>query len=150
MGQTLVQLYIHIIFSTKNREPLIPQALDDALYAYIGGVIKEKGGFPILINGVADHVHLLTTLPKTVSISDYVRDIKANASWWLKTQDAVSNGFSWQSGYGAFSVSASQKNTVFRYVANQKEHHKKVSFQEEFLKFLKRYNIPYDERYIWQ
>jgi REP element-mobilizing transposase RayT len=149
MAATLVQLYVHFIFSTKEREPLLPACFDEELYAYVGGVIKTEGGIPIAVNGTADHIHILATLPKTVSVADYVRTIKANSSRWLKTKEGISNAFAWQNGYGAFSVSESMKDRVVNYIANQKEHHRNVSFQEEFLQFLKRHNVPYDERYVW-
>lgn len=150
MSQSLAQIYTHIVFSTKERYPYIEPDVEPELFAYIGGAIKECKGVPFLINGTADHIHILSTLPRTMALSKYIEEIKCSSSRWIKTQKIpYSEKFAWQNGYGAFSVSSSQKDTVTRYIAGQKEHHRTVSFQEEFVAFLEKYNIEYDEQYLW-
>jgi hypothetical protein len=115
----------------------------------MGGIIKGLGGIPIQINGMTDHVHVLSTLPRTISIADYLEAIKASSSKWIKTQDSRLSKFSWQRGYGTFSVSKSVVPVVNNYILNQKEHHRKKSFQEEVIELLKEYDVEYDERYLW-
>ncbi|MEA1897884.1 MAG: IS200/IS605 family transposase [Bacteroidota bacterium] len=149
MAQSLAQLYTHIVFSTKNHFPFIKSEIEIELYAYIGGTIKRIGGIPFMINGMDDHIHIFSTLPRTVALSKFVEDIKRNSSRWIKTKGAAYQNFAWQNGYAGFSVSSSKKDTIVRYIANQKEHHKIVSYKEEVLKFLKEYNLDYDERYLW-
>lgn len=149
MAQSLAQLYTHIVFSTKKHFPFIKPEIETELYAYIGGTIKRIGGIPFMINGMDDHIHIFSTLPRTVALSKFVEDIKRNSSRWIKTKGAAYRNFTWQNGYAGFSVSSSKKDTVVRYIANQKEHHKTVSYKEEVLKFLQEYNIDYDERYLW-
>ena len=149
MAQSLSQLYTHTVFSTKNHSPFIKPVIETELYAYIGGTIKAIGGIPFMINGMDDHVHIFSTLPRTVALSKFVEDIKRSSSRWIKTKGVAYQHFAWQNGYSGFSVSSSQKDTVVRYIANQKEHHKTLSFKEEVLKFLQEYNIDYDERYLW-
>lgn len=149
MGQSLSQLYVYIIFSTKNHYPFIHPEIEPELFAYMGDTINRSGGFPFLINGTSDHVHVFGTLPKIVSLAKYIEDIKRNSSRWIKTKGIQYQKFGWQDGYGAFSVSSSKKDVVIKYIANQKEHHKKVTFKEELLQFLKEYEIDYDERYLW-
>ena len=151
MSQSLAQIYIHIIFSTRKRYPFIADFIKPQLYAYIADTIKRNGGNPILVNGTQDHVHILSTLPRTISLAEYIQKIKGSSSRWIKQQDAgwQCEKFSWQNGYGAFSVSQSTKAAVIGYIANQDEHHKKVSFQEEYVSFLEKYNIVFDEDYLW-
>ncbi len=149
MPQSLAQVYVHIVFSTKERYPFIQPSIESELFAYMGDTIKRLGGIPHLINGTADHVHLLSSLPRTVALSKYIEDIKRNSSRWIKTKEGDYQKFAWQNGYGAFSVSSSQKESVISYIAGQKEHHRNISFKEEFLAFLKKYNIEYNERYVW-
>ena len=136
MAQSLSQLYTHIIFSTKNHVPFIKPTIETELFSYIGGTIKAIGGIPFIINGMSDHIHIFSTLPKTVALSKFVEDIKRSSSKWIKTKGTSYKYFAWQNGYAGFSVSSSQKDTVVRYIANQKEHHKTLSFKEEVLKFL--------------
>jgi REP element-mobilizing transposase RayT len=149
MPQSLAQIYIHIIFSTKERYPFIHESIEQELFAYMGDTLKRCGGVPFLINGTADHVHLLSSMPRTISLSKYIEEIKRNSSRWIKTKDPHYEKFAWQSGYGAFSVSSSRKNSVSHYIASQKEHHRQVTFKEEFIAFLEKYDIEYDERYLW-
>jgi putative transposase len=149
MSQSLSQVYVHIVFSTKERYPFIQPDVETELFAYIGDTINRLDGVPHLINGTADHVHLLSSLPRTIALSKYIEDIKRNSSRWLKTKNGMYQKFGWQNGYGAFSVSSSQKDAVISYIAGQKEHHCAVSFKEEYLSFLKKYNVKYDEQYLW-
>jgi putative transposase len=149
MAQSLAQIYVHIVFSTKGHFPFIQSDVESELFAYMGAAIKRVEGVPHLINGTADHVYILTSLPRTITLSKYIEEIKRNSSRWIKTKNSNYQKFAWQSGYGAFSVSSSQKGAVARYIAEQKEHHRKITFKEEFLVFLKKYNVKYDEQYVW-
>ncbi|HYP42021.1 MAG TPA: IS200/IS605 family transposase [Chloroflexia bacterium] len=150
MEHTFTHLVTHVVFGTKGRAPTITTEMKSPLHAYLGGIIKEVGGKPLIINGTHDHVHLLVALPATVAIADLIRVVKANSSRWAHEKWPKRHEFGWQQGYGAFSVSRSAMKDVEEYIANQEEHHRKVSFQEEFLALLKRHDIPYDERYIWE
>jgi REP element-mobilizing transposase RayT len=149
MPQSLSQIYLHIVFSTKHRYPFLDGSVDDELYAYIGASINRLGGIPIAINGVCDHIHILTAFPRTITVADFVKDIKANSSRWLKTKGEQYQNFGWQDGYGVFSVSSSKKQVVANYIARQKEHHRKTEYKNEFLQFLHEYSVKYDERYVW-
>jgi REP element-mobilizing transposase RayT len=150
MPQSLTNLLIHLIFSTKDRRPFLsdPHLLSE-LHHYLGGIVNHHGGNSIIVGGVADHVHLLLVLPKTMTVSDLVRELKRASSLWLKPRDPSLNDFSWQGGYGAFSVGQGETDAVRTYIANQAEHHRKRSFQEEYRAFLNKYGIAYDERYVW-
>ena len=149
MAQSLSKIYVHIVFSTKNHFPFIKPSIEPVLFAYMGDTIKRSGGIPFLINGMSDHVHVFSTLPKTVALSKFIEDIKRNSSRWIKTKGPEYQKFAWQNGYGAFSVSSSKKDTVVKYIENQKEHHKKFTFKEELLMFLKEYDVDYNEQYLW-
>jgi putative transposase len=149
MPQSLARLHIHLVFSTKNREPLITDTLRDALHSYMATVLQNLGCAPVLINSVEDHTHLLFDLARTVSISQAVEDVKKASSKWIKTQGPLFAVFAWQSGYGAFAVSESNVEAVREYIANQREHHGKKSFQEEYRQLLQRHRIAFDERYVW-
>jgi REP element-mobilizing transposase RayT len=150
MAQSLAQIYLHVIFSTKQRRPLLQRmALRLELHQYLGGVCRALDSPSILVGGVADHVHILCQLSRTHSVAEVVREMKRESSKWLKTKDAELHDFHWQDGYGAFSVSPSHVKAVRTYIANQEEHHKKVSFQDELRQILKKYNVEYDERYVW-
>jgi REP element-mobilizing transposase RayT len=149
MAHTYTNLLTHIIFSTKDRHPFVDGELRERLFPYMGGIVNQLGGTPILINGPIDHVHMLVVMPPTMSVADFVGKVKSNSSGWIHKQWAARAKFAWQIGYGAFSVSGSMKEDVKVYIANQEEHHRKVTFQEEFIAFLKRHEIEYDERYIW-
>jgi len=149
MGQSLVQNYIHIIFSTKNRQSLIYPPYEEELYSYLGGICKNKECIPIKIGGYTDHVHILCKLSKKVALMDLLEEIKSHSSKWIKTLDKSFENFYWQNGYGGFSINPQQVDTVVKYITNQKEHHKNISFQEEYRIFLDRYKVEYDERYVW-
>ena len=150
MAQSLAQIYIHVIFSTKKRYPFIESKVESELYAYMADTIKRNKGIPFLINGTADHVHIFSSLPRTIALSKYIEDIKRNSSRWIKSKGNMYEKFAWQNGYGVFSVSASKKDSVIQYIRGQKDHHREKSFQEEFLLFLMKYGIEYDERYLWE
>jgi REP element-mobilizing transposase RayT len=148
MSHTYTNLLTHVIFSTKDREPLITTALHDDLLAYMGGIVREIGGALRAANARPDHVHLLCSLPPTIATSDALRLVKTNSSRWVHRERRLA-GFDWQTGYGAFSVSHSVAPDVVRYIRDQEKHHHRVTFQEEFIAFLKKNGIAYDERYIW-
>ena len=138
---------VHIIFHTKSATPMCKDDLA-RIHAYIGGIVKGLGSIPIQIGGVENHVHILATLPKTMSLSDFVRSIKAESSRWMKGLGEGYGKFAWQEGYGAFSVSASVVESTVAYICKQEEHHRKESFVEEYRRFLDAYKMEYDERYI--
>jgi len=148
MPQSLAQVYVHIVFSTKNRQPLITDAHQSSIYEYIGGTIRALGGISLAINGTEDHVHLLAKLRPDKALSDVLRELKANASGWMHDVFPELKDFSWQRGYGAFTVSQSNVEKVQDYIARQKEHHQKKSFRDEFIGFLDANGIEYDERYL--
>jgi REP element-mobilizing transposase RayT len=150
MTHTFTHLATHVIFATKNRAPLINPNMKADLYAYMGGIVREMGGKAIHINGMPDHVHLLIYLPPTVAMAEAVRVLKANSSRWVHERWRDSRRFGWQRGYGAFSVSRTAIPDVERYIASQEQHHRKVTFEQEFLVLLKLHEIEYDERYLWQ
>ena len=149
MPHTFTNLLVHFIFSTKDRRPNLEAEIRSRVFAYMGGVFREVGATPILINGPDDHVHALASIPAAASVADVMRLVKTNTSKWVHEQWPQRREFAWQSGYGAFSVSQSNRAEVAKYIAGQEEHHRHVSFQEEFLAFLKRHGIAYDERYVW-
>ena len=148
MSHTYTNLLTHVIFSTKDREPLITAALHDDLLAYVGGIVREIGGALRAANARPDHVHLLCSLPPVVAISDVLRLVKTNSSRWVHRERRLA-GFDWQTGHGAFSVSHSMAPSVMRYIGDQERHHRRMTFQEELIAFLKKNGIAYDERYIW-
>jgi REP element-mobilizing transposase RayT len=148
MPHTYTNLLTHVIFSTKDREPLITASLHDDLLAYLGGIVRELHGALRAANTRPEHVHLLCSLPPTVATADALRVVKTNSSRWVH-RDRRLAGFDWQTGYGAFSVSHSLVPAVVRYIQDQEKHHRRVTFQEEFIAFLKKNGIAYDERYIW-
>jgi REP element-mobilizing transposase RayT len=150
MGHTYTDILAHVIFSTKDRTSLLDAELKPRLFPYMGGILRELGGAPLLINGPTDHVHILTIAPAKVALSELVGKVKANSSGWVHREFAERSSFAWQTGYAAFSVSHSQKETVLHYIANQEEHHRKVSFREELVLFLSKHEIGYDERYIFE
>lgn len=146
MAQSLVNNYIHLIFSTKNRQPLIQKPYDNDLYNYIGGICRDMECNPIRVGGHSDHVHILCMLSKKIALVDLIKGIKTRSSKWMKTHHEQ---FYWQEGYGAFSVNPTQTDMVVAYINSQAEHHSKTTFQDEYRGFLKKYNIEYDERYVW-
>ena len=148
MPQSLAKVYIHVIFSTKNREPLLAEEWRDELFRILGGAANNLGCQSLIVGGVADHVHLLFQLGRTISIADAVGKIKSTSSLWIGQTPGLS-GFNWQAGYAAFSVSQSNLEAVRTYIRNQPEHHRKESFQDELREWLRRYEIEWDERYVW-
>jgi putative transposase len=149
MGQSLAKNYIHIVFSTKYRQPIIYKSLWDELYAYLGGVCVGLECYPVQIGGYLDHVHVLCILSKKVALMHLVADLKASSSKWIKTKDARLKNFYWQDGYGAFSVNPAQVDIVQTYILNQEEHHKHKDFKLEYRYYLKKYQVEYDEQYVW-
>ena len=147
---TFTNLLYHAIYSTKYRKPTIRTQWQDDLYGYIGGIVRDQKGTLLKCGGVDDHVHLLVKLSPTIAISDVLRKIKANSSKWINERQDVTQKFEWQSGYGAFSVSESQVPAVSQYIANQDEHHRKKTFEDEFLAILARHNIEIDMRYVFE
>jgi putative transposase len=149
MPQSLSNLLTHLIFSTKNREPFLGQSISDDLHPYLVGTLNHINCHSLQVGGATDHVHLFFRLSRTKSISEIVETLKTSSSKWIKTQGAEFANFHWQAGYGAFSVSQSKAESVITYIRNQPEHHRKISFQDEYRKFLQTYEIDYDERYVW-
>jgi REP element-mobilizing transposase RayT len=149
MAQTFTNLLTHIVFSTKDRVASIQPALKPDLHAYLGGIVRNLEGQALIVNGAADHVHLLVWLPPTLAIAEALRVLKTNSSRWVHESRGHS-AFAWQAGYGAFSVSQSNVSQVTEYIRNQEKHHRRLSFKEELLAFLKKNHIAYDERYIWE
>jgi len=150
MAHTFTNLLTHATFSAKDRAPLLDAELTAKLYPYMIGILRELKARTLAINGVADHVHLLFASPPSLSISDIMRVLKTNSSRWVHETLPAGRMFAWQSGYGAFSVSQSDVGGVIEYIRGQEEHHRKRTFQEEFVVFLKKHGIEYDERYIWE
>ena len=150
MPQSLARVVLHVAFSTKNRVPFLKdQELRARLHAYMAGVLQNIGCEPILIGGVEDHVHILCNLSRTVAIAGLVEEAKKSPSKWMKEQGSAYADFFWQGGYGAFSVSQSNVEKVREYVAGQEEHHRKVSFQDEFRALCRKHGVEIDERYVW-
>ena len=149
MAQTLVSLMVHVIFSTKNREAFITPEIEPELFAYIGGILKNHESHLLDAGGTADHIHLLVSQSKNVSLSSLLKDVKKDSSSWIKTKGNQFRNFHWQDGYGAFSIGKSDIRELKRYIAGQKEHHRKRTFQEELIEFLEDYGVAYDERYLW-
>ena len=150
MAHTFTNLLTHIIFSTKDRMPLLEPDLKVRLFPYLGGIFRELDAKPILINGPTDHVHILAVLPAKVAPAEILNKVKSNSSGWIHKTFPGRRNFSWQVGYGAFGVSPSQRQAVIEYISNQEEHHRKVSFKEEFVAFLEKHEIAYDEKYLWE
>jgi putative transposase len=150
MAQSLSHLWTHLIFSTKDRFPFLSdKTIRTDMHRYLATMLREQNCETLIVNGVADHVHALFGLSRTHSIADVVKEIKRTSSGWVKTPSPKLAKFHWQGGYGAFSVSQSNLKDVIRYIENQEEHHKRVTFQDEYRGFLKAYRIAYDERYVW-
>ena len=149
MAQSLSKMLVHLIFSTKGRERIIRDDIRDELHRYSAAVLKELDSPAILINSVEDHIHILFSLSRNYAIKDIVEEVKKASSKWIKGKGRDYAGFYWQNGYGAFSVSQSAVDEVRAYILRQHEHHQRVSFQDEFRAFLRRYEIEFDERYVW-
>lgn len=149
MGQSLNKIYVHLVFSTKHRKPLITDLIKEELFSYLGGICKNLECNPIQIGGHHDHVHILCLLSKKIPLTKLMEEVKSHSSKWIKTRGAEFESFYWQNGYGAFSVNPTELEIVKNYVFNQEEHHKRKTFQEEFLAFLKKYNVEYNDKYVW-
>ncbi len=149
MPQSLSRILVHVIFSTKDREPVLIPEIRAELHAYLASVLEEKGCVSLQVGGIEDHVHLLFALPRTLTMAQVVEAVKVCSSKWLKTQGDAMASFYWQAGYGAFSVSQSNADSVVRYIQEQEEHHRHRTFQEEYRTLLKRHQIECDERYMW-
>ena len=150
MAHTFTHLLTHIVFSTKDRRPFLDPDLKSRLFPYLGGIIRAHDGKALIINGPTDHVHILASLAAKHSLSNLMRELKADSSGWVHQNFPNHRLFGWQTGYAAFSVSHSSLAEVERYIANQEEHHRRISFQEEFLAFLKKHEIQFDERFLWE
>ena len=149
MPQSLAKIIVHITFSTKNRMPCLSKDIQPDLHAYMAGILQQLDCKPIQIGGVEDHVHVLCLLSKNHAVCKIVEELKKGSSKWIKPKEPEFKDFHWQNGYGAFSVSQSKVAGTIDYIGNQTEHHRHVSFQDEFRQFLKRYDVEYDERYVW-
>ena len=150
MAQSLARLWTHLIFSTQDRCPFLgDKVLRDEMHAYLTEIFRTHDCEPLIIGGVEDHVHSLFALSRTHSIASTVKEVKRTSSCWIKTTSRKLSKFYWQGGYGAFSVSQSNLTDVIRYIENQEEHHKRMTFQDEYRAFLKAYGVDFDERYIW-
>ena len=147
MPQSLAKILVHVIFSTKNREPMISRQVRPSLHAYITGILENLRCPSLQTGGTTDHVHTLLSLARTLTVADVVEEMKKGSSKWMKQQGV--EDFFWQAGYGAFSVGASQRRALIAYIAQQEEHHRHLSFQEEFRRLLDRYGVSYEERYVW-
>jgi len=152
MSQSLARVTIHVVFSTKNREPYLRDTdLRHQLFAYMATILRDNVDSPaLLINGVDDHIHGLIALSRKFALMNVIKEAKTETSKWLKRQAPELQAFSWQSGYGAFSVSESRLAAVRNYIANQEEHHRKSTFQDEFRRLCARHNLTIDERYVWE
>jgi REP element-mobilizing transposase RayT len=150
MPGTFSQIYIQIVFAVKGRENLIGNSWKTDLHKYISGTIKGKGQKPIIVNGMPDHIHVFVGLKPNKAVSDLVRDIKNNASNFVNDHKFVKGKFAWQEGYGAFSYSHSHIGKVYDYILNQEKHHQRKTFRQEYLNFLKRFEVDYDEKYLFE
>ena len=149
MAQSLTNLLTHVIFSTKDRRPFIRSEIEQNLYHYLAATARSYKSIVHKIGGIEDHVHILLTLPKAISLSKLVEELKKGSSKWIKTNGRYYEKFAWQNGYGAFSIGQSNITALTKYIQNQHTHHKKISFKEEYELFLKRYCVSFDEKYLW-
>ncbi|MFT5056675.1 MAG: putative transposase [Pseudoalteromonas distincta] len=150
MPNTYTQIHIQFVFAVKNRTAVIAKLWKDELYKYMTGIVQNKGHKLLAINGVEDHIHILVGLRPNESISDLIREVKSNSSKWVNEKRYTQGKFEWQEGYGAFSYSKSQVSNVISYIENQEEHHRKTALKEEYLDFLKKFEVEYDEQYIFK
>lgn len=149
MAQTLTRLLLHIVFSTKNREPLITSSVSIELYKCLSGIARNHDSPTLAVGGVADRVHLLVSLSKNIACAELLMHLKRDSSKWIKTKGQEFAAFAWQEGYGAFTIGESQVDVLTRYINNQEDHHKALSFQDEFREFLAKYRVEHDERLVW-
>jgi REP element-mobilizing transposase RayT len=150
MPNTYSQINIQCVFAVKGRKYLLSKDIRTKLFKYMHGILENDNTFPLAINGWKDHVHVFFELSPKMSISDHMRTLKSSSSKWLNDNYFKNREFKWQEGYGAFSYSKSQRNNVIKYILNQEEHHRNVSFKEEYLGFLEKFNVAYDERYLFE
>jgi putative transposase len=150
MANTFAQVSIHCVFAVKGRENVITTDFRERLHAYMSSILKGSGAYPLAVNGWSDHVHVFFELPMTMSIADLMRNLKAKSSKWVNDNKLVLGRFQWQEGYGAFSHSRSQRDEVIRYIINQEKHHATTTFREEYLNMLKRFEVEYDEQYLFE
>jgi len=148
MPHSFSNLLVHALFSTKDRVRSMDAELRSNLFPYMGGILRELGATGRLINGAADHVHILLNLPADLSVAECMRVVKANSSRWVNETSARQRGFAWQTGYAAFTVSASNEDAVLRYIRDQERHHRRISFQEEFVALLRKHRVPFDEKFL--
>ncbi len=149
MSQSLSLVLLHVIYSTKNRFPFLDPTTRPHLHAYLATVARNLNCETYRVGGIRDHVHLAVRISRTIAISELVEELKTSSSKWLKEQNPKLRKFSWQHGYGAFSIGRDELDDLRSYIANQEEHHRTKTFQEEYLSLLKKYGVPYDERYLW-
>ncbi len=149
MPQSLSRILLHIVFSTKNREPWLDAEIRPRAFSYLAEIGRNLGCEVYRVGGAADHVHLAVLLTRTLPVADFVQKVKRTSSVWIKDHGSRHGGFSWQAGYGAFSLGISQLAALTCYIDGQEEHHRKVGFQEEYRKFLMKYGVEFDERYLW-
>ena len=149
MGNTFTSLHYHFVFSTKHRDPWINADIEQRVWAFLGGIARENNLKPKLIGGMPDHIHMAVGAPATLTISDALKQIKGGSSKWMKDTFPNMSKFAWQDGYGAFSVSKSAMPRLTKYIESQRKHHRKKSFQEEFVSLLDKHEIEYEERYLW-
>jgi REP element-mobilizing transposase RayT len=151
MSQSLSNLIVHLVFSAKHRKPFLrDESLRDEMHRQLGGTSKTLECPPVVVGGVEDHVHILARQARTITVADWVKELKRVTSLWIKERDTKLRDFQWQAGYGAFSVSQSNADEVVTYIKDQKEHHKHFDFQTEYRELLERHGIEYDERYVWE
>lgn len=150
MANTYSQLNVHCIFAVKGREKIIANNFRDDLHRYLSGILKNDGSFPLAVNGWLDHVHAFFELPVTMAVSDQMRMLKATSSKWINDSKLVKGKFSWQEGYGAFSYSRSQRDSVIQYIIKQEEHHRNQTFREEYLDLLRKFEIPFEDKYVFE
>lgn len=150
MANTFSQVNIHAVFTVQGRENILKKEIRGRLFEYITGTMKSIGVYPLAVNGYADHVHILFELPTTITIAKSMQDIKSGSSKWINEQHLVPGKFQWQKGFGAFSYSRSQRNTVIQYIMNQESHHAKTSFRDEYLSFLNKYEIEFNKNYLFE
>jgi putative transposase len=150
MANTFSQIYIQTVFAVSNRQSLIKPRFKEELYKYITGIVKNQGQKPIAINGVADHLHMLIGLRPAKALADLIQEVKADSANFINRKTWVRGRFSWQEGYGAFSYGHSQLDTIIHYIRNQEEHHKKSSFRSEYLTLLRKFDIAFEEKYVFE
>jgi REP element-mobilizing transposase RayT len=150
MAQTLTKLLVHVVFSTKHRDPLITEAVAPELHNYLCGIARNHESPVLAVGGMPDHVHLLVSQSKNIAVASLLQNLKKDSSKWIKTKGPTFADFTWQEGYGAFTIGESQVGTLRRYIDRQAEHHRTMSFQDELRAILTKYKVPYDEQYVWR